>query len=134
MALWGARLNQNLLHPATAPVARDIERRVVAWLAPFFGMEGGHLTPGSTVANLTALWAARDAAGVAEIVASETAHVSVEKAARLLGLPLRRLPADREGRLRPEAATGLDRAYLVLTAGTTASGVVDPLDLAGRAA
>jgi L-2,4-diaminobutyrate decarboxylase len=44
--LWNASLNQNLLHPATAPNARTIEERVVAWLAPFFGMNGGHMTPG----------------------------------------------------------------------------------------
>jgi L-2,4-diaminobutyrate decarboxylase len=49
ITLWNASLNQNLLHPATAPVARQMEQRVVAWLAPFFGMNGGHMTPGSTV-------------------------------------------------------------------------------------
>ena len=32
MTLWNASLNQNLLHPATAPVARQMEQRVVAWL------------------------------------------------------------------------------------------------------
>lgn len=51
--LWNASLNQNLLHPATAPVARRIEEAVVNWLAPYFGMSGGHITPGSTLANLT---------------------------------------------------------------------------------
>src|SRR5271170_676835 len=34
LTLWNARLNQNLLHPATAPFAREAEERVVAWLAP----------------------------------------------------------------------------------------------------
>src|SRR5262245_8087545 len=48
--LWNAALNQNLLHPATAPVARSIEEQVIRWLAPFFGMSGGHMTPGSTLA------------------------------------------------------------------------------------
>jgi L-2,4-diaminobutyrate decarboxylase len=70
--LWDASLNQNLLHPTTAPVARDVEERVVAWLASFFGMTGGHMTPGSTLANLTTLWA-----GVQEAVASASAHLSV---------------------------------------------------------
>jgi L-2,4-diaminobutyrate decarboxylase len=67
--LWNASLNQNLLHPATSPAARDIEQRVVQWLASFFGMTGGHMTAGSTLANLTALWAARECAGVKEVVA-----------------------------------------------------------------
>src|SRR5580700_6607191 len=30
MALWNASLNQNLLHPATAPVARHVEEKVIA--------------------------------------------------------------------------------------------------------
>jgi L-2,4-diaminobutyrate decarboxylase len=133
--LWNAALNQNLLHPATAPVARLAEARVVGWLAPFFGMDGGHMTPGSTVANLTALWAARDIAGVDEVVASEAAHLSIAKAAHLLGLRCRALPVDRCGALRPEALEGdLGRSALVLTAGTTSTGAIDPLALAGRAA
>lgn len=61
--LWNARLNQNLLHPATAPMAREVEERVIAWLAPSFGMDGGHMVPGSTIANLTAIWAARETQG-----------------------------------------------------------------------
>lgn len=132
--MWNARLNQNLLHAATAPVARTIEARVIAWLAPFFGMEGGHMVPGSTIANLSALWAARDIAGVVEVAAPDTAHVSIPKAARVLGLHYRPLPTDREGRLLPEAAVDLERSCLVLVAGSTSTGVVDPLHLTGRAA
>jgi L-2,4-diaminobutyrate decarboxylase len=134
MTLWNARLNQNLLHPATAPIARKIEERTVAWLAPFFGMDGGHMVPGSTVANLTALWAARELRGINEVVAPDTAHVSVEKPARLLGLRFRPLPTDVQGRLLPDAVEGLDRACLVLVAGATSTGVIDPLHLSGLAA
>ncbi len=134
MTLWNARLNQNLLHPATAPVARQIEERTLAWLAPFFGMDGGHMVPGSTVANITALWAARELRGVEEVVAPDTAHVSIEKSARLLGMRFRALPTDDQGRLVAETATGLDRACLVLVAGATSTGVIDPLHLAGSAA
>ena len=134
MTMWNARLNQNLLHPATAPVARIVEDRVVAWLAPFFGMDGGHMVPGSTIANLTAIWAARELKGVEEVAAPDTAHVSVEKAARLLGLRFRPLPTDRVGRLVPFATNDLERSCLVLVAGSTSTGVVDPLHLAGTAA
>jgi L-2,4-diaminobutyrate decarboxylase len=134
MAAWNARLNQNLLHPATAPVAREIEARVVGWLAPCFGMEGGHMVPGSTIANLTAIWAARDLRRVTEVAAPATAHVSIEKAARLLGLGFRRLPTDGVGRLLPEFDGDLTKACLVLVAGSTSTGVIDPLHLAGRAA
>jgi L-2,4-diaminobutyrate decarboxylase len=134
MSLWNARLNQNLLHPATAPAARLIEERVIQWLAPYFGMSGGHMVPGSTVANLTALWAARDVKGVTEVAAPDTAHVSVPKAAKLLGLRYRPLPTDREGRLLPGGATHLEQSCLVLVAGATSTGVIDPLSLVGKAA
>lgn len=126
-AQWAAALNQNLLHPDTAPVARRLEQRVVAWLAPFFGMSGGHLVPGSTVANLTALWAARELRGVEEVVASEAAHLSVRKAAALLGLEYRSFPVDERHRLRTDALGDLSRAALVMTAGTTVTGAMDPL-------
>ena len=58
-AMWAAAMNQNLLHPDVGPAARHLEKLVIDWLAPAFGMRGGHLVPGSTVANLTALWAGR---------------------------------------------------------------------------
>jgi L-2,4-diaminobutyrate decarboxylase len=134
-AQWNARLNQNLLHPATAPAARRLEQRVVGWLAPHFGMTGGHMTPGSTLANLTALWAARDCAGVTEVVASDMAHLSILKAARILGLKLRQVPTDRKGAMVSDALpSDLSRSALVLTAGTTSTGAVDPMALSGRAA
>src|SRR5260370_32432301 len=47
-AMWGAAVNQNLLHPDTGPAARLLEPPVGGWLAPVFGMGGGHLGPGST--------------------------------------------------------------------------------------
>jgi L-2,4-diaminobutyrate decarboxylase len=133
--LWNAALNQNLLHPDTAPVARDLEAKVIAWLAPLFGMTGGHMCPGSTVANLTALWAAREVKGVRRVVASTAAHLSVPKAAHILGLAYTALEVDEAGRMAmPVDLEELDDSCLVLTAGTTNAGAIDPLGLAGRAA
>ena len=133
--LWNASLNQNLLHPATAPAARLVEERIIEWLAPSFGMTGGHMTSGSTLANLTALWAARECAGVDEVIASDDAHLSIGKAAHILGLRYRTFPTDRCGELDGESLPhDLARTALVLTAGTTSMGAIDPLHLAGRAA
>lgn len=133
--LWNASVNQNLLHPATAPAAREIEHRVIDWLSPFFGMGGGHMVPGSTIANLTALWAARECAGVKEVAYGESAHLSVGKAAHILGLAARPLPCGPSGALVPEAVPeDLQHTALVLTAGTTSTGAVDDLSLCGRAA
>ena len=135
ITLWNASLNQNLLHPATAPVARQLEGRVVAWLAPFFGMNGGHMTPGSTVANLTALWSARECAGITEVIASDGAHLSIAKAAHILGLKYLSVPIDANGSMdAARLPVNLSNSALVLTAGATSTGAIDPFDLAGRAA
>lgn len=135
-SLWNARLNQNLLHPATAPFARQAEELVMAWLAPWFGMQGGHMCSGSTLANLTALWAARDAGQVEQIIASTSAHISIAKAANILGLPYKQVATNAMGQIDPAKVSELgdiSNACLVLTAGTTATGVIDNLALVGKA-
>ncbi len=132
-AMWTAATNQNLLHDDTAPAARPVEHRIVAWLAPFFGMDGGHLVPGSSVANLTALWAARERTGVTSVIASDRSHLSVAKAASILGLTYRTVPADATHRLTT-LPDDLSSTALVLTAGTTQTGAIDDLAMASDAA
>lgn len=133
--LWNAALNQNLLHPSTGPVAREVEELVVSWLAPFFGMRGGHMTAGSTLANLTGLWAARECAGIKEVIASDSAHLSIAKAAQVLGLRHTVVCSKFGGALLPrDLPHDCTRAALVLTAGTTGTGAIDPFELAGQAA
>lgn len=132
-ALWNARLNQNMLHPETAPFAIEAEKKAIDWLAPFFGMKGGHMCSGSTIANLTALWAARDVKGIKKIIASKAAHVCVEKAAKILGLAYEQVATSADGQIDSAKIGDVSNACLVLTAGTTATGVIDPLVLAGQA-
>ena len=133
--MWAAAMNQNLLHPDAAPAARQLEPLVVGWLAPAFGMRGGHLLPGSTTANLTALWAARDLTGARRVICSAAAHLSIAKAARILGLELVEVPVDDTQRLRVDLLPDdLSDAIVVLVAGTVAAGAVDSLDAAAGAA
>jgi L-2,4-diaminobutyrate decarboxylase len=132
---WAAAMNQNLLHPDTAPAARQLEALVIDWLVPAFGMRGGHLTAGSTLGNLTALWAARELTGARRVVCSAAAHVSIPKACRILGLDLLPVPVDDRQRLKAELLPDdLSDAILVLVAGTVATGAVDPLDTAATGA
>lgn len=126
-----ARFNQNLLHPDLSPFATEVERRVIGWIAPAFGMTAGHMCSGSTLANLTALWRAREA-GATRVVASEDAHISVAKSAHILGMPFTALAVSAHGqldRMQLDRAQlgGLTDAAIVLTAGTTGRGVVDCL-------
>ncbi|MEM7045902.1 MAG: pyridoxal-dependent decarboxylase [Pseudomonadota bacterium] len=121
-----ASVNQNLLHPDLSPFAAEAERRVIDWLTPFFGMAEGHMCAGSTIGNLTALWCAREH-GATGIIASADAHLSVPKAAHLLGMPFKAVPVDSSGRLDREHLPNTDGAAVVLTAGTTGRGVIDDL-------
>jgi L-2,4-diaminobutyrate decarboxylase len=132
--MWAAAMNQNLLHPDVGPTARLLETLVIDWLAPAFGMRGGHLVPGSTVANLTALWAARELTGARRVLCSTAAHLSIRKSAQLLGLELGELPVDGAQRLHADLLDDdLSDAIVVLVAGTVSAGAIDPLN-AGRGA
>ena len=121
-----ARYNQNLLHPDLSPFATEAEARVIDWLSPFFGMMAGRMCGGSTLANLTALWCAREH-GARSVVASADSHLSVRKSAHILGMGFETVRVDAVGRLDPAALPELDHAALVLTAGTTGRGAIDPL-------
>ncbi len=122
-----AHFNQNMLHRELSPFATEVENRLIAWLAPAFGMTCGHLCAGSTLANLTALWRAREA-GARAVVASADAHISVPKAAHILGVPYRSVPVDSRGRLDRTQLGDIAAAAVVLTAGSTGRGVIDALD------
>ena len=134
-AVWAAARSENLLHKADTPQVNALQDRVVDWLAPLWGMETGHLVPGGTIANLTALWAARDGAGATTIVTSEAASVSVKKISRVLGMPLILIDSDPDERINLDALIdfarrdpdGMSRTVVVLTAGTQNTGAIDPL-------
>ena len=127
MAQWNARLNQNLLrrHVACSSGDRETGHRVVG---SCFGMSGGLMTSGSTLSNLTALWAARERVGIRRVVASASAHISIAEVGQSLGVGALRNTSSQFGVLDIDALPdNLDDAALVLTAGTTGTGVIDPL-------
>ena len=121
-----AKYNQNLLHPDLSPFATKAERQVIEWIAPAFGMGDGHMCNGSTLANLTALWCARES-GAQRVIASADAHISIAKSAHILGLPYVTIPVDLAGRLDRTLLVDVKDAALVLTAGTTGRGAIDRL-------
>ncbi len=122
-----AKHNQNMLHPDLSPFASIAEAKVIEWLCPFFDMHAGHMCSGSTIANLTALWAARENSAT-KVITSADAHISVPKSAAILQLPIELIPVDESGRINTDAIHDYENAAVVLTAGTTGRGVVDPLD------
>jgi sulfinoalanine decarboxylase len=142
-----AGLNNNLLAEELSPSLSHLERRLCAWLASRLGLPegaGGVAASGGTLSNLMALVAARQARGLqsrndAVVLCSEDAHVSLQKAVRVMGLPdaaLQRLPVEAGGRLdlhalerrlQRLARQGVPVIAVVATAGTTVRGAVDPL-------
>lgn len=132
---------------AAAPGLVALETGVLDWLAGLFGFPPGSrglVTPGASMATLSAVITARAARLPEDFLAgtlyvTEHGHQSVAKAALLAGLPraaVRTVPVDADLHMDPEAlraAVAADRAagrqpFLVAaTAGTTNTGVVDPL-------
>jgi glutamate/tyrosine decarboxylase-like PLP-dependent enzyme len=131
--MWNARLNQNLLHKELSPFATEAEELVIEWIKEFFKMDGGHMCSGSTIANLTALWVARDLTGADTVVASKASHISIEKAAKILNMKLIKIETKPDGTIDENALVNLENAILVLNAGTTCTGTIDNLDLIGKA-
>jgi aromatic-L-amino-acid/L-tryptophan decarboxylase len=126
-----AGLNQVGILWRTSPALQELEEVTLDWLRQLFGLpEGfhGHIEDTASVATLAALAAARSAApGRRVVLASEHAHSSVDKAARILELELRKVPVDAEYRLRG-VLLDLDGACAaVATVGTTSTASVDPV-------
>jgi aromatic-L-amino-acid/L-tryptophan decarboxylase len=129
--LVAATLNVNAMLWATSPAATEVEELALDWLRQLVGLpEGlhGHIEDTASIATISALAAARELRPRGAVLASEQANFSVEKAARLVGLPFRPLPVDEEFRLRTDAvAAEIDSATAVVTtSGTTSSTAVDP--------
>src|SRR2546423_10013214 len=128
--LLAAALNQVAILWRTAPASTELEGLVMDWVAQLVGLpEGwhGHIEDSASTSTLAALIAARHATGRGVVVCSEHAHSSVEKAARMLGLELRKVPADAGFRLRPELLELDDAAVVVATVGTTSTTSDEPV-------
>jgi aromatic-L-amino-acid/L-tryptophan decarboxylase len=134
--LLAAATNQVTLHWRASPASTELELRVVDWARGLLGLpEGwhGHIEDTASTSTLAALVVAREVTGRNAVVCSEHAHSSVEKAARMLGLELRKVEADGEQRMRVDVPLD-DVAAVVATVGTTSFASVDPVrELAERA-
>jgi aromatic-L-amino-acid decarboxylase len=129
--LLAATLNSVAFLWRTAPAATELEGVVLDWTARLLGLpEGwhGHIEDTASTATLASIVAAREATGRDEIVCSEHAHSAADKAARMLGMRLRKVPSDSQFRLRVDELGDLSgSAVVVATVGTTASTSVDPV-------
>jgi aromatic-L-amino-acid decarboxylase len=129
--LLSAGLNQVGILWRTSPALQELEEVTLDWLAQLLGLPSGlhgHIEDTASTSTLVALAAARAARPDARaVVCSEHAHSSVDKAARLLELELRKVPVGDAFRLRPELLDLEGACAVVATIGTTSSTSVDPV-------
>ncbi len=145
-AAWDQNTGLRIMSPAAAA----FEDVALAWLIELFGFPAAtaaSFVTGATTANFTGLAAARHAllaragwdvesdglfrAPELRVILGEEAHVSVRKSLGLLGLGRSRVtlvPADRQGRMRPERLPRLDdRTIVIAQAGNVNTGACDPI-------
>ena len=142
--------DQNAGLTVLSPVAAKVEDVALGWLTDIFGLPAGTgaaFTTGATMANFTALAAARhrvladagwnvEADGLfgappVNVVVGDEFHVSVAKALTMLGFGRERVirvPVDGQGRLRADALPELTGPTIVCTqAGNVNTGSIDPI-------
>jgi glutamate/tyrosine decarboxylase-like PLP-dependent enzyme len=131
---------------SASPGAVRLENACTAWLAEVVGFpkeSAGTLTSGGSIANLTAVVAARDARdadGGGAVYRTRFAHYCVDKALHIAGrgnAPRRVIATDDQLRMSPQAldeamasdaADGVRPWLVVASAGTVDTGAIDPLD------
>jgi glutamate/tyrosine decarboxylase-like PLP-dependent enzyme len=117
------------------PGTSALEVEVVEQLREMFGLPApvlGHLTSSGTIANLEALWVAREAHPGKRIVHCGAAHYTHARMCELLGVTATAVPAGADGRIdmdavEAECARG-DVGTVVLTTGSTGLGAIDRVD------
>jgi aromatic-L-amino-acid decarboxylase len=128
--LLSAALNNVGFLWRTSPALTELELHVLDWTAQLLGLPAGwhgHIEDTASTSTFAALAVARHVTGRRVVVCSEHAHSSVEKAARMLELELRKAPADDDFRMRADALELDDVAAVVATVGTTSIASVDPV-------
>lgn len=115
------------------PATAEMEREVVQQLADMFGYDThlGHLTTSGTIANLEALFVARELHPGKGVAYSTEAHYTHGRMCGVLGVEGHSVPVDDHGRMDLDALEELLRTgrvgTVVLTAGTTGLGAVEPI-------
>ena len=130
---------------SASPGAVRIEHACTKWLASVIGYPesaAGTLTSGGSVANLTAVVAAREALdpdGGGAVYTTRFAHYCVDKALHIAGrgsAPRRQVATDEKHRMSPAALeealeadvrNGIRPWLVIASAGTVDTGAIDPL-------
>jgi glutamate/tyrosine decarboxylase-like PLP-dependent enzyme len=117
------------------PVTSEMEKEAVAELAAMLGVGEpnlGHLTASGTIANLEALWVARELHPDKGVAYGANAHYTHARMCQVLRMPGTAVDATPNGRIDLDALEATlargDIGTVVVTAGTTGLGAIDPID------
>ncbi|MEX2456100.1 MAG: pyridoxal-dependent decarboxylase [Balneolaceae bacterium] len=127
-----ATINPNNHALDGGPPTSEMEKEVVDGFAQMIGYEKpflGHLTSAGTIANLEALFVAREIHPNKKIAATSQAHYTHQRMCRVLNTPFLEIPVDVHG--KPEMdfleESKHEIGTLVVSMGTTGLGAVEPL-------
>ena len=115
------------------PATAAMEKEVVGQLAAMFGLREhlGHLTTSGTIANLEALYVARELHPGRGVAYSAEAHYTHGRMCGVLGVPGTAVGTDAVGRIDTGELDALlaggQIGTVVATAGTTGLGAIDPV-------
>jgi len=113
------------------PPSSEMEKEVVAELAEFFGYGDnflGHLTASGTIANLEALWIARELNPGKKIAFSSNSHYTHERMCGVLAVETQKISILEDGSFDLGSVDPKEIGTVVVTLGTTGLGDVEPLD------
>lgn len=113
------------------PPSSEMEKEVVAELANFFGYGEtflGHLTASGTIANLEALWVARESHPGKKIAFSSNSHYTHERMCGVLAVDSVKIPILENGSFDLKSVDPNEIGTIVVTLGTTGLGEVEPLE------
>ncbi|HEX2867279.1 MAG TPA: aminotransferase class I/II-fold pyridoxal phosphate-dependent enzyme [Ignavibacteriales bacterium] len=117
------------------PVTTEMEMEVVDIMLKMTGLKSGwgHLTSGGSLANMEALWAARDFYKEGYVYFSEVSHYSWKRICQILAIKdYKEIPADRNFRMNTEVLESelkKHKAMLVMAnLGSTGTGSVDDIE------
>lgn len=128
------RINPNAHALDGGPATARLERETVAQLAVMLGYDSSalaHLTSSGTIANLEALFVARESAPGTTVAHSAQAHYTHARMCAVLGIESVPVAVDVRGRMNLAALEDVLRGgkvgTVVATAGTTGLGAVDQI-------
>ncbi len=128
----------NALDRYIFPNVDILEREVIEWFGKVLKNEdiSGYITTGGTEANISALWVAKKMYPERrKILVPKSAHYSIIKAADMMGLDIIWIPLDNKFKAdvrKIKEKISEEILAVVVTAGTSALGVIDPIERINR--